>query len=137
MREKTPFKGSNRDPIGLEINEDGKAEQGERKTDSLIDESLPNCDIELDMEEIVVLPIDGVVIEGDEEEVKLLFYYYKPDRNNGEDDVIRCKCIAEFRASRSHFISIMKSLRNKEQKLIAHQGTQREWKSQEQLPMFI
>lgn len=137
MKEKTPSKGSNLDRFGLESEEDEKADQGENKVRSMIVDSPPDCDIELDMGDILVMPIDGVVIEGDDEEVKLLFYYYKSDGNNGEDDVIRCKCVAEFRASRSHFISMMKSLHSKEKNLNVHKKTLREWATQEQLPMFI
>jgi hypothetical protein len=106
MEKKTPFKGSKSDRFGPELKENGEAEQKESNTHSSEIESLPDFDIELDMGDIVVLPVDGVVIEGDEEVVKLLFYYYKPDRNNGDDEIIQCKCIAEFRASPSHFLTM-------------------------------
>ena len=43
------------------------------------DEELPDFDIDLTVDEdVLVQSIDGVFIEGDEEEAKLLFYYNMP-----------------------------------------------------------
>ncbi|MBN1861613.1 MAG: hypothetical protein JW840_09160 [Candidatus Thermoplasmatota archaeon] len=113
MERKTPLRGIKSDLFGPEVKDNMKANQKDINTDSAEIDSLPDYDIELDMDNIVVLPIDGVVVENNDDEVKLLFYYYKPDRDNGEDDIIRCKCIAEFRVSPSHFITIAKDIINK------------------------
>ena len=53
-----------------------------------------------DFEDAIVQPVDGVSIQGDNEEIKLLFFYMKPESNHDEEGVARCKCVAELRVSR-------------------------------------
>ncbi len=77
----------------------------ERETDE-----VESKEITLDFEDAIVQPIDGVIIQGDEEEIKLLFFYIKPDSNHSEDGVARCKCVAEFRVSRSRFMDISRDI---------------------------
>ena len=66
--------------------------------------------ITVDFENAVVQSVDGVVIQGDDEEIKLLFFYVKPDSNHDEDGVARCKCVAEFRMSCSKFMDISRDI---------------------------
>ena len=70
----------------------------------------PDLDLDVDLEKVIVQAIDGVVIGGDDEEVKMLFYHYKPDAVDIDDETIRCQGIAEFRISRSGFFSIAKNI---------------------------
>ncbi len=44
------------------------------------------------------------------QEIKLLFFYVKPESNHDEDGVPRCKCVAEFRVSRSRFMDISRDI---------------------------
>ena len=46
----------------------------------------------------------------DDEEIKLLFFYLKPDSNHDEDGIVRCKCVAEFRVSCSKFLDISRDI---------------------------
>ena len=66
--------------------------------------------ITLDFEDAIVQPVDGVIIQGDDEEIKLLFFYLKPESNHDEDGIARCKCVAEFRVSRSRFMDISRDI---------------------------
>jgi len=50
---------------------------------------------------------------GDDEEMKLLFFYVKPESNHDEDGVARCKCVAEFRVSRYRFMNISRDMNEK------------------------
>ena len=67
-------------------------------------------EIVVDFEDAVVQPVDGVIVDGDNEEIKLQFFYVKPDSNHDEDGIPRCKCDAEFRVSRSRFIDISRDI---------------------------
>jgi len=60
---------------------------------------IDEVEITLDFEDAIVQPVDGVIIQGDDEEIKLLFFYLKSESNHDEDDIARCKCVAEFRMS--------------------------------------
>jgi len=82
----------------------------------------PDFDLDLDIDDAIVQIIDGVLIEGDNEEIKLLFYHYKPDRFNEDDETIRCKGIAEFRTSRSTFNEIVKDFNGKIKMFKMNQG---------------
>ena len=70
------------------------------------DEEYVLCDLDLDTEEAIVQAVDGVIINGDDDEVKLLFYYIKPSNNGETADIIKGKCVAEFRVSRTKFLEI-------------------------------
>jgi len=67
-------------------------------------------EIAVDFEDAIVQPVDGVVIQGDDGEIKLLFFHVKSDSNHDEDDIPRCKCVAEFRVSRSKFMDISRDI---------------------------
>jgi len=54
---------------------------------------------ELDVENINVSIADGVIIGGDEEEVKMLFYYQKPIQT-------QCKGVIEVRTTKTRFREI-------------------------------
>jgi hypothetical protein len=53
-----------------------------------------------DTSDIEVKPFDGLLIGGDDEQVKLLFYYTKPGSS------IDCRCVIELRTSRTQFIAM-------------------------------
>jgi hypothetical protein len=46
-------------------------------------------EIAVDFEDVLVQPVDGVVIQDDNEKIKLLFFYVKPESNHDEDSVAR------------------------------------------------
>jgi hypothetical protein len=73
-------------------------------------EDFDEVEITLDFEDAIVQPVDGVIIQGDDEEIKLLFFYVKPESNHDEDGVARCRCVAEFRVSRSRFMNISRDI---------------------------
>jgi len=66
--------------------------------------------ITVDFEDAIVQPVDGIIIQGDDEEIKLLFFYVKLESNHDEDSIPRCKCVAEFRVSRSRFMDISRDI---------------------------
>lgn len=115
----------------VSILEKGKEERV-KKTPEDPDEEF---ELELDFDDIVVQAIDGVLIQGDQEEVRLLFYYYKPDRVDVEEETIRCKGVAEFRTSSSTFKAIAKSFNAKVRDLRTHQRKIDEHIFQEKLSM--
>ena len=76
-------------------------------------ENFDEVEITLDFENAIVQPVDGVIIQGDDEEIKLLFFYVKPESNHDEDGIAQCKCVAEFRVSRSRFMNISRDMNEK------------------------
>ena len=76
-------------------------------------DEVESKEIAVDFEDAVVQSIDGVIVQGDNEEIKLLFFYLKPESNHDEDGVARCKCVAEFRVSRSRFMDILRDIKIK------------------------
>jgi len=79
-------------------------------TNQLVFSRVESKEITLDFEDAIVQPVDGVIIQGDDEEIKLLFFYLKPESNHDEDGIARCKCVAEFRVSRSRFMDISRDI---------------------------
>lgn len=74
-----------------------------------------SCDLELDTDDAMVHPLDGIFIEHDDEEVRLLCYYFKPGfPHNGP---IKCRCVCELRASHSAFLDLAHSIQSTEQKI--------------------
>jgi hypothetical protein len=72
----------------------------------LDEEDVPDVDLEMDTEDAIVQAVDGVLVDGDDEEVRMLFYHHKIGGLDLEDDTIRCKAVAEFRVSRKAFSAI-------------------------------
>lgn len=70
----------------------------------------PDFDLELDFNDTLVGTVDGVLINGDNEEVRLLFYHIKPNGVDPEDETIKCKGVAELRISRSRYNTITKDM---------------------------
>jgi hypothetical protein len=64
----------------------------------------------IDFDDIIVRSVDGLIAVGDNEEVKLLFYYVKPELFIEEEDVIEGKAVAELRISTSKFMNIVKEI---------------------------
>ena len=73
-------------------------------------DEVESKEITLDFEDAAVQSIDGVIVQGDDEEIKLLFFYLKPESNHDEDGIARCRCVAEFRVSRSKFMDISRDI---------------------------
>ena len=69
-------------------------------------DEVENEKIELDVDNVLVRPIDGVIIGGDEEEIKLLFFYVKPESYYEDDETTQCRCVVELRVSCSKFLDI-------------------------------
>ena len=57
-------------------------------------------ELNFDFEYTSVEPLDGVIIDVDDDQIKLLFYHKKPG-NNGD-----CRAIVEFRLSPGKFLEI-------------------------------
>ena len=68
-------------------------------------DEVENEKIELDVEDVLVHPIDGVIIGGNEQEIKLMFFYVKPE-SYYDDETTQCRCVAEFRISCTKFLDI-------------------------------
>ena len=73
-------------------------------------DEVESKEITLDFEDAAVQSIDGVIVQGDDEEIKLLFFYLKPESNHDEDGIARCRCVSEFRVSRSKFMDISRDI---------------------------
>jgi len=73
-------------------------------------DEVESKEIAVDFEDAIVQPVDSVIVQGDDEEIKLQFFYVKPDSNHDEDGIPRCKCVAEFRVSRSRFLDIARDI---------------------------
>jgi len=102
-----------------------KDEEGKENKDSAAEKSIkisdrprppngpepnnPDFDIQLDIEDVTVNVVDGVLIKGDDEEIRLLFYHLKPDGVDMDEETIKCKAVAEFRTSKSNFDDIAKN----------------------------
>ena len=66
--------------------------------------------IAMDFDDILVQTVDGLIVGDDEEEIKLLFYYVKPESCIDENGTIEGKGVAELRVSRSKFMDIAKEI---------------------------
>jgi hypothetical protein len=75
----------------------------------LDEEEVPDIGLEMDTEDAIVQAVDGVLVDGDDEEVRMLFYHHKIGGLDVEDDTIRCKAVAEFRTSRKVFNMIVEN----------------------------
>ncbi len=73
-------------------------------------DEVESKEITLDFEDAAVQSIDGVIVQGDDEEIKLLFFYLKPESNHDEDGIARCRCVAKFRVSSSKFMDISRGI---------------------------
>jgi len=66
--------------------------------------------IAMDFDDILVQSVDGLITSGDEDEIKLLFYYVKPESYIDEDGTIEGKGVVELRVSCSKFMDIAKEI---------------------------
>jgi len=66
--------------------------------------------IAMDFDDILVQSVDGLITGGDSDEIKLLFYYIKPESYIDEDGTIEGKGVAELRVSCSKFMDIAKEV---------------------------
>ena len=62
-------------------------------------DGVESKEITLDFEDDIVQSVEDIIIQGDDEEIKLLFFHLKPESNHDKDDIARCKCVEEFRMS--------------------------------------
>ena len=86
-----------------------------------IEEIDVKLEFDVDVEDVAVQAIDGVVISNDDELIRLLFYYIKPGENPDNGDNIQCKAVAEFRISRARFLEIARSVKEKAKELNMYQ----------------
>jgi hypothetical protein len=83
----------------------------ENYKDRDIEDELPDFELDLEVDEKAeVHSIDGVIIEGDDEIARLLFYYYKTNGIDCEGELVRCKCVGEFRVSRAKLKKINRDI---------------------------
>ena len=100
-------------------------------------EALPDFELEMDVDdEAQVQSIDGVIIEGDDEVARLLFYYYKPKGVDAEGELVKCRCIAEFRVSRSKLKEIVKDINDNIRHVRKNLGRRNQNVYQDKLPMY-
>ena len=99
-----------------------KVGEYEEKNDVYLDEPDTDVDLEVDGDDAIVHPVDGVFIGGDDEEIKLWFFYVKPNTYS-KDDTLKCKCIAEFRVTPSTFKYIVEEFNERLQSLKKHRKT--------------
>jgi len=59
--------------------------------------------LELDVDDTYVQVVDGIIVGGDDEEIKMLFFYKTPLQD-------KCKGIVEFRTSKSRFVEIYQEI---------------------------
>ena len=85
-------------------------------------DEVENEKIELDVDDVLVRPIDGVIIGGDEEEIKLLFYYMKPETFYEDNVTTQCRCVAEFRVSCSKFVDIANEINERIKEIHKEKG---------------
>ena len=93
-------------------------------------------DLELDTDDAVVYSADGVLINGNSEEIRLLFFYFKPLSNSkGKSNKLRCKGIVEFRMTPSRFKDVVEQLNEEWKKLSQYKNSKKTFSSDK--PMFI
>ena len=97
---------------------------------------IPEMSIDIDTVGIIVQAVDGVLIDDDYGEVKLLFYHFKPDTIDFRNETIRCKGVAELRMSRSKFISVAQGFTRKVRRPKAISKKSVELGSSERFSMF-
>jgi len=103
----------------------------------LSEEELPDFDLDMDVDEAVVRVIDGVVIEGDTEEIRMLFYHHKPDPLDVTNNMIRCKAVAELRSSCKTFNKIAKDFGRLNNGLKKRKKTVEQCSNRDRVPMFV
>jgi len=99
--------------IDLELEEYREKENVEESANEYNEEEIEDEDVnlELDNDDTIVHATDGVFIGGDGEEIKILFFYFKPPSNpKEENDKLRCKGTVEFRMTPSTFKAIVEQL---------------------------
>jgi len=75
-------------------------------------------DLELDTDDAIVYSADGVLVNENSEEIRLLFFYFKPLSNSKEkSDKLRCKGIVEFRMTPSRFKAVVEQLNEEWERL--------------------
>ena len=93
-------------------------------------------DLELDTDDAIVYSADGVLINENSEEIRLLFFYFKPLSNSKEkSDKLRCKGIVEFRMTPSRFKAVVEQLNEEWERLSQYKNSKKTSSSDK--PMFI
>jgi hypothetical protein len=94
-------------------------------------------ELDMDIKDAIVEPIDGVLIKDVDDDIRLLFYYHKPGGMDIDEETIECKGVAEFRTSKQVFKEIVKHVNQRYKTLTFQQKTLDEHIQEQQLPMFI
>jgi hypothetical protein len=69
--------------------------------------------IAMDFDDTLVQSVDGLITDGDDEEIKLFFFYVKPESYINEDEVKECKCVVELRVSCNKLTGIANEINEK------------------------
>ena len=77
---------------------------------NMSEREIDKVEITLDFEDVIVQPVDGVIVQRDDEEIKLLFFYLKLESNHDEDSITWFNCAAEFRMFCSKFLDISRGI---------------------------
>lgn len=100
------------------------------------DEEEIDFDLDLDIKDAIVEPIDGVLIKATDDEIRLLFYYHKPGGVDVDEEIIRCKGVAEFRTSKNTFREIVKNVNKKYKSISLNQKKIDDFHLCDRSPMF-
>jgi hypothetical protein len=113
-------------------------DSNENYKDRDIDDELPDFELDLEVDDKTqVHSIDGVIVEGDDEIARLLFYYYKTNGVDCEGELVRCRCVGEFRVSRAKLKKIIKDINsNNLRSLKSDFNRENRIFYQEKLPMY-
>jgi len=77
-----------------------------------LNENSEEYKFKIDIDDIIVQPVDGVLIKKSEEEVRLLFFYIKPGMKDPDEEIVIYKALAEFRLPQSTFQKIAEDIQN-------------------------
>ena len=100
------------------------------------DEIEEDDDVEFDVDDVIVQPVDGIMIKKEEEEVRLLFFYFKPGMPDAENYLTRYKAVAEFRIPNSTFIKIAEDIEETALCFKEQQKKIDDYLIEEKIPMF-
>jgi hypothetical protein len=93
-------------------------------------------ELDMDIKDAIVEPIDGVLIKDVDDDIRLLFYYHKPGGMDIDEETIECKGVAEFRTSKQVFKEIVKKVNKKYEDIRVNQKKIDSFDMYDRSPMF-
>jgi hypothetical protein len=93
-------------------------------------------ELDMDIKDAIVEPIDGVLIKDVDDDIRLLFYYHKPGGMDIDEEIIECKGVAEFRTSKQVFKEIVKKVNKKYEDIRVNQKKIDSFDMYDRSPMF-